>query len=224
VAQTVHDLHEAAFGAGTRLLLTADAATEERIKLELERHSVLHLATHGFFNPEGTVSMWDSLRRAMAEESFGLEREARALVGQLPGLLSGLVCAGANEDAPAGRDDGLLTAEEVLWLDLSSADLVVLSACETALGERRSGEGMIGLRRAFGLAGARTVVSSLWSVDDRSTAELMRRFYENLWRRGQPRGGALRNAQLEMLARNRVVEGDALPSTWGGFVLSGEWR
>jgi CHAT domain-containing protein len=134
------------------------------------------------------------------------------------------VCAGANEPAPAGRDDGLLTAEEVLWLDLSKVELVVLSACETALGERRSGEGMIGLRRAFGLAGAKTVVSSLWSVKDRSTSELMQRFYENLLVRKQGRAEALRNAQLALLARNRVTERHALPSTWGAFVLSGEWR
>jgi len=100
----------------------------------------------------------------------------------------------------------------------------VLSACETALGERRAGEGMIGLRRAFGLAGAKTVVSSLWSVKDRSTSELMQRFYENLWRKRQGRAEALRHAQLELLARNRASEHEALPSTWGAFVLSGEWR
>ena len=167
--------------------------------------------------------MWDSARESLGEESKPNE-EARHLVGELPGLLSGLVCAGANEAAPEGRDDGLFTAEEVLWLDLSKVELVVLSACETALGERRAGEGMIGLRRAFGLAGARTVVSSLWPVKDRSTSDLMRSFYENLLTKNQSRSEALRNAQLEMLARNRATEKDALPSTWGAFVLSGEWR
>ncbi len=69
-----------------------------------------------------------------------------------------------------------------------------------------------------------TVVSSLWSVKDRSTSELMPRFYENLWLEKKGRAEALRNAQLEMLARNRATEGDALPWTWGAFVLSGEWR
>ncbi len=229
-AQVVNDLFETAFTGAARLALAADAPTEERLKLELPRHATLHLATHGFFHPAGTVSMWDSAR-AHAEPEVGGEFDgskpgeaARALVGQLPGLLCGLVCAGANTPAPAGRDDGLLTAEEVLWLDLSKVELVVLSACETALGERRSGEGMIGLRRAFGLAGAKTVVSSLWSVKDRSTSELMQSFYSNLWLKKQGRAEALRNAQLEMLARNRASEGDALPSTWGAFVLSGEWR
>ncbi len=224
-AQTVHDLFETAFPSGERLVLTAEAATEERLKRELMKHSIVHLATHGFFNPEGTVSMWDSAReQADGNEPLGLEREAQALVGQFPGLLTGLVCAGANEPAPEGRDDGLLTAEEVLWLDLSKVELVVLSACETALGERRAGEGMIGLRRAFGLAGAKTVVSSLWSVKDTSTSELMQLFYENLWLKKQGRAEALRNAQLEILAKNRAGEHDPLPSTWGAFVLSGDWR
>ena len=224
-ARTVYELHETVASSAPRLFLAGDAGTEERLKRELPRHAMLHLATHGFFHPAGTVSLSDSVRSAATEQPFAmLEREARVFVGQLPGLLAGLVCAGANDPAPAGRDDGLLTAEEVLWLDLSGVELVVLSACETALGERRAGEGMIGLRRAFGLAGARTVVSSLWSVKDTSTAELMRSFYENMLLHHQSRAEALRNAQLEILARNRASEHDALPSTWGAFVLSGEWR
>jgi CHAT domain-containing protein/tetratricopeptide (TPR) repeat protein len=227
-AESIATLYESALGGRPRLLLQESAATEERLKDEVPRHSAVHLATHGFFNPAGTVSMWDSALEAAREDELrgpgGLERETRALVGQLPGLLTGLVCAGASEPAPAGRDDGLLTAEEVLWLDLSKVDLVVLSACETALGERRSGAGMIGLRRAFGLAGAKTVVSSLWSVQDQSTSELMQHFYANLWLKHQGRADALRNAQLEMLAKNRATEHDALPSTWGAFVLSGAWR
>lgn len=217
-------MHERTFPDGQRLFLCAEAASEERLKQELPRHTLIHIATHGFFNPEGTVSMWDFAHTLEEGELLGLERETTALVGRFPGLLTGLVCAGSNESAPAGRDDGLLTAEEVLWLDLSAVDLVVLSACESALGERRSGEGFIGLRRAFGLAGARTVLSSLWSVKDRSTSDLMQLFYQNLWLRGQTRAEALRNAQLDILARNRAAEADPLPSTWGAFVLSGEWR
>src|SRR6185295_6838993 len=122
------------------------------------------------------------------------------------------------------RDDGYLTAEEVGWLDLSKVELVVLSACETALGKAESGEGLLGLRRAFELAGAKTVVSSLWSVKDESTSRLMQSFYENLWVKKMGRADALRAAQLEMLAKNRVQFHDPLPSTWGAFVLSGEWR
>ena len=136
----------------------------------------------------------------------------------------GALCAGANVEPEEGRDDGYLTAEEVGWLDLSKVELVVLSACETALGRAQSGEGLLGLRRAFEMAGARTVISSLWSVKDESTSRLMQSFYENLWRRKLGRVASLRAAQLEMLARNRAEYGDPLPATWGAFVLSGEWR
>jgi CHAT domain-containing protein len=147
------------------------------------------------------------------------------LSGYHPGLLSGLVCAGANLPLEEARDDGLLTAEEVGGLPLSNVDLVVLSACETGLGRPESGEGLLGLRRAFRQAGARTVISSLWRVKDRSTRDLMKLFYENLWLHGQSKGEGLRNAQLAMLERNRVEEnGDGLPATWGAFVLSGDWR
>jgi CHAT domain-containing protein len=156
---------------------------------------------------------------------------AARLTGLHPGLLSGLVLAGANrpaeDDADAGapvRDDGYLTASEVMLLDLSGVDLVVLSACDTGLGRPQSGEGLIGLRRAFRMAGSKTVISSLWSVKDESTSELMQSFYANLFFKGMGRHEALRTAQLEMLARNRAEHGRPRPSTWGPFVLSGEWR
>ena len=109
-------------------------------------------------------------------------------------------------------------------LDLSGVDLVVLSACETGLGRPQSGEGLLGLRRAFHMAGADTAISSLWSVKDQSTSELMQSFYANLFFKGMGRHEALRAAQLDMLAQNRMEHGEALPSTWGAFVLSGEWR
>ena len=146
------------------------------------------------------------------------------LVGQHPGLLSGLVCAGANNPAVEGRDDGFLTAEEVGWLNLSGVQLVVLSACETGLGESRAGEGLLGLRRSFLLAGAKTVISSLWSVPDQSTADLMDLFYRNLWQRGMGRHESLRAAQLELLERNKASGRGADPASWGAFVLDGDWR
>ena len=150
--------------------------------------------------------------------------EALRLTGLHPGLLSGLVFAGANKSAPEGREDGLLTAEEVSWIDLGGCDLVVLSACETSLGTEKGGEGMIGLRRAFRLAGARSVVSSLWSVDDETTGELMRAFYWNLWIEEMSRSEALRQAQLEMLRMQRIRGDGVAPFYWGAFVLHGEWR
>jgi CHAT domain-containing protein len=224
-SQVACDLHADTFGeTGERLLLQGAEPTEERLKHEVQRHSALHLATHGFFQPEGTPSMWESALNEQGRQELRMSDEAAHLVGKHPGLLSGLVCAGANERPEGERDDGYLTAEEVGWLDLSRVELVVLSACETGLGRAQSGEGLIGLRRAFRTAGARTVISSLWSVKDESTAELMRDFYRNLWQKGMGRLEALRAAQLAMLRRNRIEHGEALPSTWGAFVLSGEWR
>ena len=97
-----------------------------------------------------------------------------------PLLLSGLALAGANRRAAAGpdEDDGILTAEEVASLNLQGTEWAVLSACDTGLGEIKAGEGVFGLRRAFQIAGARTVIMSLWSVDDRATRPWMRALYE----------------------------------------------
>jgi CHAT domain-containing protein len=147
-----------------------------------------------------------------------MRAEPQRLAGLHPGLLTGLVWAGANAEADEGRDDGYLTAEELQWLDLSEVELMVLSACQTGVGRPRAGEGMIGLRRACRVAGARTVVSSLWMVADDATGELMEAFYANLWGEGMGRLEALREAQLQLLARRRP------PSAWGAFVLSGDWR
>ncbi|MBI1852091.1 MAG: CHAT domain-containing protein [Planctomycetes bacterium] len=212
-----------AFAGRRHSTLQDSAPTEERLKQEISRYSIVHLATHGYFQPEALPSMWDSAQERV-DERRGASPQERLVTGYSPGFLSGLVCAGANRRTP-GRDDGLLTAEEVGWLDLRGCDLVVLSACETALGTARAGEGMMSLRRAFHLAGAKTVISSLWNVRDESTKDLMLAFYERLWEKGQGKLEALRGAQLEMLARNRArLEGNAMPSTWGAFVLSGDWR
>jgi CHAT domain-containing protein len=151
-----------------------------------------------------------------------MSHEESLVTGYLPGYLSGLACAGANRPVE-GRENGILTAQEVAWLDLGGCELVVLSACQTGLGASRSGEGMMSLRRSFEQAGARAVISSLWRVRDDSTRELMVRFYERRWS-GEGNLAALRGAQLERLARNREKHGEGLPATWGAFVLSGEWE
>jgi CHAT domain-containing protein len=209
---------------GKRQYLHGAAATEERLKAGLPRHRYVHLATHGYFQPEGLPSLWEQAQAA-AEHRGMIGEETRRLSGLLPGLLSGLVCAGANAPTPEGHDNGLLTAEEVAWLGLSRCELVVLSACETGLGTVRGGEGMMSLRRAFRQAGAKTVISSLWRVGDESTRELMESFYRRLWKEKQGKLQALRGAQLEMLAKHRREhQGKGLPFTWGAFVLDGEWR
>jgi CHAT domain-containing protein/tetratricopeptide (TPR) repeat protein len=225
-ASAIGALHEAFWGGqGRRLLLEADEASEERLKREMPRYAVVHLATHGFFQSAGLPSLWDQALEQTREQRKPRElHEEERLVGNHPGLLSGVVCSGANAVPLEGRDDGYLTAEEASWLDLSGVELVVLSACETGLGRPQSGEGLIGLRRALRSAGAKTVVTSLWQVPDRSTSRLMQSFYLNLWVKKMGRLEALHAAQIEMLARNRTEHGDGRPWTWGAFVLDGDWR
>jgi len=115
--------------------------------------------------------------------------------------------------------DGFLRMHEIYNLRLP-ADLVVLSACQTALGRDIRGEGLIGLTRGFMYAGARSVVASLWQVDDESTAELMKRFYRAMLKEKRRPADALRAAQLEMSRDKRW----SAPFHWAGFILQGEWR
>jgi CHAT domain-containing protein len=131
--------------------------------------------------------------------------------------LSGLVLSLVDE---RGRPrDGFLRVRDVYDLRLP-ADLVVLSACQTALGEDVQGEGLVGLTRGFMHAGAARVVASLWPVDDVATAELMRRLYGRMLREGTRPAAALRDAQMEMAAEAPWRD----PYYWAGFVLQGEWR
>jgi CHAT domain-containing protein len=157
---------------------------------------ILHLATHGGFLPD---QPFDANDQAHGPE---LGREN-------PMLRSFLVLAGFNTwfqggDVPAEAEDGMLTAEDVSGMNLMATELVVLSACETGRGAIQTGEGVMGLRRAFVLAGAQTLVMSLWSVSDMATAVLMERFYTNLIQ-GQGRSAALRHAQ-DALRRMTVAE------------------
>jgi CHAT domain-containing protein/Tfp pilus assembly protein PilF len=130
---------------------------------------------------------------------------------------SGLVLS--QYDRQGQRIDGLLSARDIEKLNLS-ADLVVLSACGTALGQEVRGEGLVGLTHAFFSAGVPRVIVSLWDVDDRSTAELMAIFYSNLQKDGLPPSEALRKAQLTL----RKMPGRSAPSFWAGFVLQGDWQ
>ena len=116
-------------------------------------------------------------------------------------------------------DDGFLFAHDVYNLELR-ADLVVLSACETALGAEIRGEGLLGLAQGFFYAGAGRVIVSLWKVDDQATAELMGRFYENLLPGNLPPAAALREAQASIRGESRW----RAPYYWAGFLLLGEWR
>ena len=200
-------------------------ALEGRLKTACHSPRILHLATHGFFLPdqqrdlnrEGRGFGFDFGEFSGARD--GLARLSGPMM-ENPMLRSGLALAGANTWLKAGNlpeeaEDGLLTAEDVTGLDLLATELVVLSACETGLGQVHVGEGVFGLRRAFVLAGAKTLVMSLWKVPDEQTRELMEDFYGRLLA-GQGRAEALREAQLAMKAKYPD------PFYWGAFICQGD--
>jgi CHAT domain-containing protein len=182
--------------------LLAKKALESRIKT-CHSPRILHLATHGFFLQNQTHSPQETVDPQALNDRNGGAAYVRLAdpESKNPLLRSGLSLAGANTwlaegNLPPEAEDGILTAEDVSGLDLLGTELVVLSACETGLGEVHVGEGVFGLRRAFVLAGARTLVMSLWKVSDLSTAMLMQRFYENLLYRNLDRDESLREAQF----------------------------
>jgi tetratricopeptide (TPR) repeat protein/CHAT domain-containing protein len=229
----IKDSYQQRFPDGQVKELRGPAATESAVRQWAPKHQVLHLATHGFFAPAEVKSALAAPARGPGSMAMGLfDREG--ISGFNPGLLSGIVLAGANRTPQPGQDDGILTALAVQELDLRKVELVVLSACETGLGQVAGGEGILGLQRAFQVAGAKTVVASLWKVDDDATRKLMERFYDNLWSKKMSKLEALREAQLSMLrgelARSveveRAGEGDRRlpPYYWAAFVLSGDWR
>jgi CHAT domain-containing protein len=191
-------------GAMETSYFEAGRAREGTLKNLQQAPRVLHIATHGYFCSEA-------------------DRDALSN----PLLRSGLVLAGANrtigrlnDDRP-NAEDGILTALEASGLNLVGTDVVVLSACQTGLGEVRSGEGVFGLRRAFQHAGAQSLIMSMFAVPDESTASLMERFYGN-WLSGQSKSEALRNASLSILNERRKKGASSHPLFWGGFVLVGD--
>ena len=142
-----------------------------------------------------------------------------------PLLRSGLALAGANLEGAAshGSDSGILTAMEASGLNLWGTKLVTLSACDTGIGEVRNGEGVYGLRRAFVLAGAESMVMSLWPVSDYVTRQMMTAYYTGL-RAGRGRGDALREARLAMLRRTsaRIRPANPVDTSASASVLLGE--
>lgn len=194
--------------------LTRQEAVEASFKRLAPGRRVLHLSTHGFYlgrdcpvydvtAPGGTAALPES-----------------------PLLRSGLAFAGANhrQQARPEEDDGILTAEEVAALDLVGVEWAVLSACESGLGEVQTGEGVLGLRRAFGSAGVRTLIMSLWPVDDEVTRDWMTRLYRYRFVDGATTIDAVHRANLDLLAARRQAGSSTHPFYWAGFVAAGEWR
>lgn len=183
------------------LYLTGTQATETALK-KVSSPRMLHIATHGFY----------LLDIAAAKNKKTVEQKNNPL------LRSGLAFAGANVRDEKTGDDGILTSLEASGLNLWGTKLVVLSACGTGLGEVRNGDGVYGLRRSFVLAGAESLVMSLWPVSDYVTRELMVGYYKNL-KQGLGRGESLRKVQLQMLKQPNRRH----PFYWASFIQSGEW-
>ena len=142
-----------------------------------------------------------------------------------PLLLTGLVFAGANKRGGAlDQDEGILTADEIAGLNLQGTEWAVLSACDTGLGEIRAGEGVFGLRRAFQIAGVRTIIMSLWPVEDESTRDWMRALYQGRLRDHLDTALAVRSAGLAVLRARRAQGQSTHPFYWAAFVAAGDWR
>jgi CHAT domain-containing protein len=259
----LNDLFANASPADQRVIpLRGIEASERRVREATALCQGYHFATHGIFEEREehvSASMLPYLG------TRGADRVMRLADNQQPKTVtivrSGLVLAGANQPAhvrtdevpSVDADDGLLMTDEILTMPLADTRLVVMSACDTARGKLQSGEGLLGIQRAFQVAGAQTTVASLWQVDDLATAMLMKRFYQNLWSEKFSRLDALREAKLWVLqssraemrdtARRAIQRGEDVrglelllddleklpdgrlpPYYWAAFVLSGKWR
>jgi CHAT domain-containing protein len=174
-------------------------ASEKNLK-EAKSPRVLHIATHGFFLPETENT---------EEKVFGIEA---GKLKENPMLRSGLMLAGAEKVIEGSGEDGILTAYEAMNLSLENTEIVVMSACETGLGDVKNGEGVYGLQRAFKVAGANAIIMSLWKVNDDATQELMTLFYKYYAVSGNKQD-AFKKAQLELKTKFKD------PYYWGAFVL-----
>jgi CHAT domain-containing protein len=179
-------------------------ATEKQLK-SIKGPSLVHIATHGYFMKD--VDSGVSVASENAKNN--------------PLLRSGILLAGASKTLSGDQlpnlesnDNGVLTAYEAMNLNLEGTDLIVLSACETGLGDVKSGEGVYGLQRAFLVAGADAMVMSLWKVDDAATQQLMTNFYTN-WTKGGSKLKAFKQAQLQLMTKYKE------PYYWGAFVMMG---
>jgi CHAT domain-containing protein/tetratricopeptide (TPR) repeat protein len=198
---------------------TGDQATEEKFKLAAASSSILHVATHGFFYPD-PAKVDEALHSDPAEQGdITFRGDSRGYTSFVtnpnPLMRSGLVFAGANEiwnpTLDAGREDGILTAQELIDIDMRKMGLVVLSACETGLGDIGENEGVYGLQRAFKMAGVQFMIISLWQVPDKETSEFMTLFYKNL--------AKLKYPQKAFTKTQRTLRKKYNPYYWAAFVL-----
>lgn len=214
--QSIKDILEKEKIATT--LLTQNNATEGRFKSQLEGNQVAHIATHGFFFPDPELVESDFEVESIDSINFrGVSQELEKVSiveNNNPMVRSGLVFANGNNglhNQLGWEEDGLLTAQEIVELNLQNLQLIVLSACETGLGDIKGSEGVYGLQRAFKMAGAQQLIISLWQVPDQETSEFMIYFYEQLTEVKEVKK-AFRSTQLHMSEKYD-------PYYWAAFVL-----
>jgi CHAT domain-containing protein/Tfp pilus assembly protein PilF len=188
-------------GRSTRL--TGGAASEAQVREQIRGSRVVHFATHGFF-----LGAW------CGPASRGANPH--------PLLLAGLALAGANARGTRSPvDDGVLLAEEIATLDMRGVEWAVLSACDTGAGVIAAGEELLGLRRAFQVAGVSTVIVSLWPVDDELTRRWMSEVYRERFVANLQTPAAIRQATMKILASRRAAKQSTHPAYWGAFVAAG---
>ena len=203
-------------GAAAPTVLEGEDATEAHARAVLHDSSIVHFATHGIF-------LGDQCREAESDtRGVDLDEGTPPVPGALE--LSALVLSGANRAATSTENDGLLTSEEIATLDLTGTDLAVLSACDTGVGKHVNGEGVFGLRRAFRLAGARSVVMSLWQVSDHASADWMAALYRAHLLRYASTIDSVRAADLALIEQRRNAGLDPAPYYWAAFEAVGDWR
>lgn len=197
------------------VLLCGLDASEERLKAEVSGKRVIHLATHGYFLED----------HVLPENSARGTQPHIGPTVKNPLLKSGLFLAGANQRGQAadssGLDDGILTAFEVSAMNLQGTEWVVLSACESGLGEVKAGEGVWGLRRAFQMAGARTVISALWAIPDKQTVSIMEQLYSI---DDDDLAHVMRQMAMNEIKKIRKRGLPDHPYGWAAFVAVGDWR
>jgi len=200
-------------------VLSGRAATKSALTSAIVGRKVVHLATHGFFLGSPCEN-GPPLTRGIG----GVVGSSTSTPSENPLLLAGLALAGVNQLTRANQANGILNAEEIAGLNLQGTEWVVLSACDTGLGQISAGEGVFGLRRALQIAGAHTVIMSLWSVEDQSTRQWMRALYQARLAKKFDTPDTVRDASLSLLRDRRARGQSTHPFYWAAFVAAGDWR
>jgi|GEM_PF-1077236 len=210
-------------------IVSGAGATETAFKTKAPGRRMIHLATHGFYLEDQCAPAASGGRGmgGLVAESSGHSLTTHEPVAPLkksvsPTLRSGLILAGANLRSETSSDDGVLTAEEIGAMDLSTVEWAVISACATGVGTVKPGEGILGLRRAFETAGARTLITSLWPVQDQATQSWMESLYEARMTERLSTIEAVRKASLTQLEARRAQHKSTHPFYWAAFVAHGD--